>query len=1047
MKLHLPIQLFKALRKVMLGLLGCALCNSYAEASDGFNIPDGYHSVLTNDITNILPYCYNQNIHPSDENMELSVAFKFVESNDVYTFDNIGQELIAGVSLSYYWLFTGQEPVGNQTHLSFSDNTGLIFRLEVGSLIKFKNLSSVSFNSNSGNTEGSITSTTRTLLYGHPPVEYHAFIFDEVKEVNVIKNSCTSDVNGAYGGAFFFAENQTYANDVYKGWEFTLRNNGHITFQQNYATSKVGAAVGGAIYSPYNGSLNIVNNEQVCFDSNFTHSSAEQQASSGSRGGAIWAGTLSINNNDQVVFRGNYVESEGGEAVGAAIYLSQNKSNLEILGNHSVRFEKNYENQDGVYRMRALYTLGDETSVLKISAADRGEVLFYDSIYCHAGTEFALNNAYRDSNGDLQKATGDIIFSGSMVETHLQDVKGGIQGTSQEILNSRTSIVNMMTNLYGGRLRIEDGAIYQGHGVTVADGANATLLLKNGELNQSGYGVTISSGSTLSALGENTITASTLKIQDGGTLQLALDMAQIDSAAVLTTTGGLSMNNIMFDLTGTEYLTKGEYKLITRTEGYSCDISGWTLNGVTSDQLRWEDGTLYYTGGHDWNHGVTDDDDISDLEEILGNLVVNGGDITLEAVVGAIQDAVDAGFGHGVGHIVINRGGIHITGAGDLDGHIIFNGDLKDIRKLFIEKDITSIKIDLAGSSQAENIVDVGDGYSVEVDELSGDGSMDKTGEGSMVIRGKGHKVGGTLSVQEGSLTFSVGDDSAGEPAESTAEIRELLVGNEDGGDVELTIDENSRVTGEKLHINGSHTVVTNEGTMEFTEEVRVNNGHLNNHGHISRVILENGKVSGSGSFAGLNMNGGELVVGNSPGLQVYTDDVELTEGVVTFSLADAGAAATVDTYGWASAAYSTIDMGGNALTLGENIEFVLEIGGAALGALVAEDGASLTFSLSLIQNIASESLTLDAAALSDLLANTAIIITGDADGLSAATLHLAGKDITSLLSDADYVIEGNTLVFRGTVTNDGSLTVPEPTTATLSLVALAALAMRRRRA
>ncbi|MBR4310992.1 MAG: hypothetical protein IKT79_08175, partial [Akkermansia sp.] len=502
--------------------------------------------------------------------------------------------------------------------------------------------------------------------------------------------------------------------------------------------------------------------------------------------------------------------------------------------------------------------------------------------------------------------------------------------------------------------------------------------------------------------------------------------------------------NIAFDLTGTEYLVAGDYKLLTRTEGFNYDISGWTLNGVSADKLRWENGTLYYTGGHDWNHGVTDDDDISDLEEILGNLIINGGDVTLEVVVQAIQDAVDAGFGHGQGHIVINRGGIHISGAGDLDGHIIFNGDLKYIRKLFIEKDITNIKIELGGSSAAQNIVDVGGEYTVEIDELSGDGSMSKTGEGEMVIHGKGHKVGGTLEVQEGSLTFSVGNGATDNEAET--EINELVVGNKEDKNAKVKVDKDTKVKGNKLHLDGKNAVVTNEGTMEFSGEVKVEDGHLDNQGHISKVTMEGGTVSGSGTFDGLEMNGGELIVGNSPGLQLFTDVVALNEGMVIFSLSDASLAATADTHGWDSAAYSTMDLGGNALTLGEDVNFVLEIGGHALESLVAMDGATLTFSLNLIQNIDSGSLTLDEEAFAVLLDNTKIVITADSEGLFDEAMQLAGMDITEMLSNAKYSYEGNNLVFSGTVINDGSLTIPEPATATLSLLALAALAARRRR-
>lgn len=837
-----------------------------------------------------------------------------------------------------------------------------------------------------------------------------------------------------------------------------LHNNKSVSFCENSASASVvnnfhiGStltyAYGGAIY----GCVTLINNDNVEFINNSTTASGTSNSGSDivsyAYGGAIYGrhNTITISSNSSVTFSGNSVEATGNNrshVYGGAIYIA---GNLSIRNNEAVLFEKNAEITNGTYRLRSIYADSSIDKVISLSASEGKNIEIRDSIYIGSNSKVELNADYTDSDSRTHKQTGDIIFTGAYTEAHLMEMKGGIAGTAEEILASRTSEVYATTNLYGGRLRVEDGAIYKGWGITVHEGSAATLILKNGELNHVGYDITISSGSTLSVLGESTITAANLIIQDGGTMQLALDMSQTDSAAVLTTTGNLSMNNISFNLTGTEYLVKGDYKLLTRTEGVDYDISGWTLNGVTSEQLRWEDGTLYYTGGHDWNHGVTDDDDISDLEEILGNLIINGGDVTLEAVVGAIQDAVDAGFGHGQGHIVINRGGIHISGAGDLDGHIIFNGNLKAIRKLFIEKDITGITIELGGNSQAENIVDIGDGHTMEIDSLSGEGGMNKTGQGEMVVHGNGHKVGGTLRVQEGTLTFTVANDTSGEAADTETEVHELVVGNKKDKEAKVKVDKDTKVKGNKMQVDGQHAVVTNNGTMEFTEEVKVKNGHLDNQGSISKVTLEGGKVSGSGIFAGLEMLGGELVVGNSPGLQTYTDDVELTEGEVTFSLADTETAATADTHGWGAAAYSTIDMGENALTLGENVNFVLEIGGAALESLVAADGASLTFSLSLIQNIGAESLTLDSNALAALLGNTIIMITSDAEGLSAGTLYLAGRDITALLSDGSYGYEGNTLVFKGTVTNDGSLTVPEPTTATLSLLALAVLVGRRRR-
>ena len=728
--------------------------------------------------------------------------------------------------------------------------------------------------------------------------------------------------------------------------------------------------------------------------------------------------------------------SVGAEAAhGGAICVSS----LQIRNNASVLFEKNLEHDGDGYRLRSIET--DASAAL--SAADGASIEIRDSI--SVGGDLSLNEQYVDAAGKVYVQHGDIVFTGKSTEEDLLDMKGSA-GSETEILRSRTSEINGMTTLHGGRLLLQDGVVFQGKGVTLLADSEATISLENSTLYQAGYTVDIYAGNTLSVNGENILTAHTLEMSQGSILQMTVGSANMDGAAILTTTGQLSMADVSLNLQGTEYLAAGEYKLLTRTEGTDYDISGWSLTGASSDQLRWENGTLYYTGGHDWNHGVTDDDDISDLGEILGNLIINGGDVTLDDVVGAIQDAVDAGFGHGQGHIIINRGGIHISGAGDLDGHIIFNGDLKDIRKLFIEKDINNIKIELGGNSEAENIVSVDGDYTIEIDELSGDGSLNKTGEGEMIIHSKGNKVGGVLDVQEGKLTFIVDNESAEGGNGNETEVHELVVSNKDDKETKVKVNKGVKVKGDKLEVDGRNAVVTNEGNLEFTGEVKIKEGHLENQGSISKVTLEGGTISGSGTFAGLEMLGGELVVGNSPGLQTYTDVANFTNGTITFSLADAETAATHETHGWNAAAYSTIDMEGKALTLGKDINFVLEIGGSALEKLMAEVDASLSFALKLIQNIADESLSMGDAELAALLDNTTIVITADEEGLSADTISMAGRDITYMLSNADYHYVGNTLVFSGTVTNGRARSIPEPTTATLGLLAMLGLAMRRRR-
>lgn len=654
--------------------------------------------------------------------------------------------------------------------------------------------------------------------------------------------------------------------------------------------------------------------------------------------------------------------------------------------------------------------------------------------------KFNINggNVLLPSKGSMSINTLTIEGGGSLTA----GVDGSLDVDTMRILSGSAEFNG---NLGGSNIHIKHLTIYNDsslkcQGITMAQDAGSTLQLINATLSQMGYNVDVNAGNTFGAEGNSHLATNSLNMTQGSNLQLAVNSVNnMEGSAVLTTTGELSMGDVTLDLQGVEYLLEGRYKLLTRTEGTNLDTSNWTINGADAKQLSWENGTLYYTSGANYNR---DAKTIDDLEEILGNLIIDGDEITLEGFVKAVEEALEGS----TGHIVINRGGIHISGAGELDGHIIFNGNLKDIRKLFIEKDVTNITIDLVGGSENENNVDISDGKEVEVDSLSGKGGMKKTGKGKMVIHGNGHDVGGTLAIQEGQMILDAEPEAGEARNDDATQIRDLAVGNDEDKETELSVGKNARVEGETMSVDGSQAVVTNEGSMNFTDEVLVTKGHLDNNGSISKVTMNGGKISGSGSFAGLDMKGGKLVVGNSPGLQTYTKDAALTQGSVVFSVADTKTAATADTHGWNAAAYSTIDMGGNALTLGGDIRFVLEIGGDALLILTADEGATLTLNLNLIQNIADESLTLGDAEFAALLGNTTIIITEDADGLTDSTRAMAGKDITAMLSNASYAYSDNTLTFSGTLTYNSNLLIPEPATATLSLLALAALAARRRR-
>ena len=90
-----------------------------------------------------------------------------------------------------------------------------------------------------------------------------------------------------------------------------------------------------------------------------------------------------------------------------------------------------------------------------------------------------------------------------------------------------------MTNLYGGRLRVEDGAIYQGYGITVHEGSVATVLVKDATLSHSGYDLIFNAGTTLELVGDSKLA--------GNLMMLSGSILSLDSTMNLN--GSLTLGN------------------------------------------------------------------------------------------------------------------------------------------------------------------------------------------------------------------------------------------------------------------------------------------------------------------------------------------------------------------------------------------------------------------------------------------------------------------------------------------------------------------------
>ena len=363
----------------------------------------------------------------------------------------------------------------------------------------------------------------------------------------------------------------------------TLSGNGRVTFSGNKASDR-----GGAISGDNSSTITLSGNGSVTFSGNRAFSSGTY--SSYTYGGAIYGGsssTIALSDNGSVEFSGNKAFSS--DAYGGAIFAY---GNLNIRNNDSVLFEKNAEIREGTYRLRSIYA-GGSGDAISLSAAEGKSIEFRDSVYIASGSTVKLNKDYTDADGVVHKQTGDILFTGKYTETHLNELLAAAgenrTATAQEILDSRTTVVNAMTYLYGGRLRVEDGAVYKGQGITAMEGSASTVLVKDATLNHAGYDLVFHPGTSLELVGDNAVSANRLQMHTGSSLvfrenaSMALDgvLNLQGTGTLLLEDGNLSAQKI--DGTDGISITGGRLELQDDTDALAVDgavsISNTTLSG------------------------------------------------------------------------------------------------------------------------------------------------------------------------------------------------------------------------------------------------------------------------------------------------------------------------------------------------------------------------------------------------------------------------------------------------------------------------------------
>ena len=369
--------------------------------------------------------------------------------------------------------------------VTFSGNTASSYYSAYGGAIYGAAYSTITLSGN-----GSVTFSGNTANYG-------GAIYGRDNSTITLNNNGSVTFSGntasSLGGAIFGGSNST----------IELSGNGSVTFSGNTASYFGGYPSGGAIYG-HGGDITLSGNGSVTFSGNGAYS-----------GGAIYGyGTIDLSGNESVTFSGNTASDEGGAI---RVY-----GNLSILNNDSVLFEKNAEESGSSYRLRSICAVGS-VAVISLSASAGKSIEFRDSVYIAFGSTVNLNADYTDAEGVIHKQTGDIIFTGAYTEQHLNELLAadGLNrtATEAEILNSRTTEVRDMTNLYGGRLRVEDKAVLKlNGGLTVVEGGNATVEVKAAELNLGSHALSMVSGSSLALADGAKVTATEVTITTGATL-------------------------------------------------------------------------------------------------------------------------------------------------------------------------------------------------------------------------------------------------------------------------------------------------------------------------------------------------------------------------------------------------------------------------------------------------------------------------------------------------------------------------------------------------
>ncbi len=422
-----------------------------------------------------------------------------------------------------------------------------------------------------------------------------------------------------------------------------------------------------------------------------------------------------------------------------------------------------------------------------------------------------------------------------------------------------------------------------------------------------------------------------------------------------------------------------------RTQGIQFDTYELTFDGVEDELLFSHYLNVTYDGGehtlqYDLRNALDKDSPVT-AKDNDGKLISTG-DITLKK-----------------GTLSLVAGVGEYDGGGKTSGSITFKDEGGANRTLSVQHTDTIAKEIIIAAAEG-NTLEVAEGKTASFGNLSGKGDLDKTGAGTAEVTGD-VTLEGDIRVHEGSFIFGK-DATISETTSLTVDAGAHVRGKE-GESLTLTI-------GSGVHVN--------DGVMTLTTTVN-----------------EGATLKGSGTFAMVTIDGGEMIVGNSPGHQNYKGALTLNSGRLVFCAAGLDTANDGDNTGWASGTYSTINMNGHDFVVNQDGKIVIALSADAANSLTTANGTvELTLATGLQSGAFSEE---QLAALAEQTSFELSVEEGAGSGAKGLSTLNAPKFSYKMVDDALVLTTG---------VSGGSPAVPEPATSTLSLLALAALAARRRR-